>query len=434
MGRLFSGRALHSLAGLFFLCLPRSLPADPGARLSQWKLEARLRAPRLLAARKRIEAEVLRLSPSGGLPDPQVQVAYQLRSIETRVGPQRGTLSIQQALPSPGKRRLRRGLQEARVEFARAELRALESQLDAAVTRAYVEAWLTKERGDLNDEMVLLFEGSEEIARTLLASGKAPQEAVLQTQIELEVLRDRARQVRERLPSLWQDLRARVGSNRLDPPPSFSLAPPPRRDLVEGFLARLPAWLERAPALRTLNRRERQAAVEVSLERRRNQPELRLGLGWIPTQDARQAGVRGSGRDPILATLAFNLPLDRARNRALEEAKRREAEGFAHVSRQAELDLESRVRTWHFRFQDAVRREDLYRENLVPRARQSLEASFASFQAGLGTFPSLLEAERSLLEFEENRLRAFADQVLALAEIEAALGVPVAREIREEAR
>ena len=68
-----------------------------------------------------------------------------------------------------------------------------------------------------------------------------------------------------------------------------------------------------------------------------------------------------------------------------------------------------------FEHADAVRKVRLYRDSLLPKARQSLEASIVGYQNATVGFLDLLDAERVLLTLELARRRARTDAANAAA-------------------
>ena len=75
-----------------------------------------------------------------------------------------------------------------------------------------------------------------------------------------------------------------------------------------------------------------------------------------------------------------------------------------------------------FRHTDALRKTQLYRDGLVPKAEQALNASYTAFQAGETDFLNLLDAQRQWLDFQLSYQRALTDLAIARAEIEMLTG------------
>ena len=120
--------------------------------------------------------------------------------------------------------------------------------------------------------------------------------------------------------------------------------------------------------------------------------------------------------------ISINLPLGRGKLAAgvrEAEAKRRAADRD-RAQRENELAAEAKLAL--YRFSDADRKIGLYRDTLLPMARQSLAVNRKAFEAGKAGFTDVLDAERVLLEFELSLERAQADRATELARLEMLVG------------
>ncbi len=118
----------------------------------------------------------------------------------------------------------------------------------------------------------------------------------------------------------------------------------------------------------------------------------------------------------------LNVPIwfgkNKSRKRAAEADYRR-----ARYARAAAADqLEALVDDIVFRHTDALRKTRLYRDGLVPKAEQALNASYTAFQSGETDFLNLLDAQRQWLEFQLGYERALTDLAITRAEIEMLTG------------
>jgi outer membrane protein TolC len=77
-----------------------------------------------------------------------------------------------------------------------------------------------------------------------------------------------------------------------------------------------------------------------------------------------------------------------------------------------------------------MRKTRLYRDGLIPKAEQSLNANYTAYQAGETDFLNLLDAQRQLLDFQLQFERSKSDLAIKRAEIEMITG----REMAESAR
>ncbi|MCP4379449.1 MAG: TolC family protein [bacterium] len=131
----------------------------------------------------------------------------------------------------------------------------------------------------------------------------------------------------------------------------------------------------------------------------------------------------GDGADPVIAMVSINLPIWREKlDAGLRQAKFRRS--AAIYSRAAKLNsLRSQLKLIVYRYSDAQRKIALYRDTLLPKARQAMTATEAAYRGGKGSFLDLIDAQRVLLEFEITLHRAVADRSQRLAELEMLTGV-----------
>ena len=75
-----------------------------------------------------------------------------------------------------------------------------------------------------------------------------------------------------------------------------------------------------------------------------------------------------------------------------------------------------------YRYRDAFRKINLYRETLLPKARQAFQASRKSFETGKSGLMEVIDAERSMLEFELQLEHSFVLKLENVALIEKIVG------------
>ena len=152
-----------------------------------------------------------------------------------------------------------------------------------------------------------------------------------------------------------------------------------------------------------------------------------MGVTFIDTDEAFMPSTPDSGKDPVISTLSINLPIWYGKFRAA----RREATARHKAATQERKDKENKLiaglKMVIYDFKDAERKIDLYRDTLIPKAKQSLNVTQQAFAAGSADFLDLIDTQRILLEFELSYERALADRGQSLAEIEMLTGVEISR-------
>ena len=86
------------------------------------------------------------------------------------------------------------------------------------------------------------------------------------------------------------------------------------------------------------------------------------------------------------------------------------------------LALEAELEDALFGLRDAQRRQVLYRDDILPKARETLVSTTASYRSGRAALIDLIDAQRTLLEFDLALERSLADAFIAAARVRALVG------------
>ena len=389
---------------------------------------AALNNPALAAAFNRWKADLQQIPQVTALPDPKFTYQYYIQQVETRVGAQRQAFSVAQRFPWLGKLKLRgdAAAQAANASYQR--FRQEKLKLFYQVKDAYSEYYYLAKAVEITRQNAKLLEHIESIARIRYKTAAAGHPDIIRVQIELGKLADRVSTLEE----MRTPVAARVNAV-LNRPADTPVSVP--KDLAAGAveidLAALEALLAKNnPELAALDRQIAAEKIEIELARKNYYPDVTLGMSYIDT--ATSTGGRepsGDGADPVIAMVSVNLPIWREKlDAGLRQARyRRQA---ATQIRAAKLNsLQSQLRLIAYRYSDAQRKIGLYRDTLLPKARQAMTATDTAYRTGKGGFLDLIDAQRVLLEFEVTLHRGIADRAQRLAELEMVTGVrPDAKE------
>lgn len=381
-------------------------------------------SPALRASFETWRAATFRPEQERRLPEPTISYAVFVRSVETRVGPQRHRFGASQWFPWPTK--LRAGSDAAELE-AQAAQRRFEGHalyIAADVSAAYWTLWrLHRQAEVLRDEVDVLQSLSEQV-RGRLSVGAAELSDLAQIDLMGSQARDRHASVLERQRVASIQLVRVLGA------PDDTPTPVSRREPEVTGLAETPQELRAAAAehpdvqtLATLSdaagQREREARAERA-------PSFGVGVDWILTGEApANPGPADSGKDAVALTLSMKVPLwSRAYKAGEAEAR---ARGAALRSRalDARNGVAAQIGERAVLVDDAVRRVEFYGSTLIPQAETTFESVLASFASGRATVAELLLAEQALLGLRGERFAAQADYGTELARLERAVGRPV---------
>jgi outer membrane protein TolC len=401
-----------------------ALPAiDERSGLDDYLRYAALKNPGLEAAFQRWKAAVERMPQVRALPDPRFTYGYYIAEVETRVGPMQHAISLSQTFPWLGKLQDREdaAARAANVQYQRFEAAKLD--LFYRVEDAFNDLYLLKRSIDIAGENIELLGQFEGVARARYRVAAAGHPDVIRIQVELAKLEDRLRQLRDlRAPST---ARLNAALNRR---PDAAVAWPSAVSgrVTDKSIDDLLAILrENNPRLEALDEETERERINADIARKDGLPDLTVGLAYTVIGERNGVSIAGNGDDAFLASLSVNVPLWREKYDAgVREAIARR---LAVVNQRVEMtnlltaDLQQAI----FEHNDARRRVELYRDTLIPKATESLQASLAGFQQGTADFLDLVDTERTLLEFQLGLERALVDRATSCAQIERLVGATV---------
>ena len=402
--------------------LAAGLPAEPA--LADYLSFAAVHNPGLEAAFLRWKAALERIPQARALNDPQFTYRYFIVAQAARGGDMRHMFEISQAFPWLGKLELRGDVaaQEARAERQRFEAERL--RLFQRVKQAYYEYYYVGRAIAITQENVDQWRAIEGIARARYATNAASAPDVIRAQIELAKMENELRSLQD----LRQPSAAKLNAAMALPAEKELPFPPPREFPAMGASeAELAASAEEAnPELKAMRHRVAREKSGIELAKKDYFPDVMVGYAYNLMEKA--AGLPAMDmHNPMAVSVGLSIPIWWQKYAAgVREAQARlGAAGRDLREKTDSLQVDLRLASYNYR--NADRKIALYRDALVPKARQSLRSVQASYQTGASTFTDLIDAQRVLLELQLSYERAVADRQQSLAELETLVGRPLGR-------
>ena len=164
--------------------------------------------------------------------------------------------------------------------------------------------------------------------------------------------------------------------------------------------------------------RDRQA---VELARLDYKPDMTLGFTWIDVSNAGISPVT-NGRDAFLLTAGVNLPIYKKR---LDSSVRSAEAKAVSTAREYDAIRDGTLESVTDLFAQARSQQDLlvlFDEDILPKARQTLDVSSRAYNVGQVDFLQLIDNWRQLLRYEVNYRRLEASLRQTIAELERVVG------------
>jgi outer membrane protein TolC len=374
--------------------------------------------PDVLAAEEAVHAGRHRAQVAGGYPDLFFGYTYFVESIETRLGPQQSVFNLVQPVPFPGKLSLKQRVAAYDAELLEQRLFLTKLNIRKAVKEAYYSIAAVEEVIASLQEVRDIVERLEGILTARLESGTVYEQDILKIQVEKLKIDERILNYEKRRRSLIAALNALVAREphhqvRIEPIGAVTELPHTEEQLQDLALRRP----ELVSNELLIEKNER----ALSLAKRKYLPDFTLGASYFQIGKA-PADIPRSGEDAWNISIGMQIPLWFGKVRS--EVKERESMA-RHLERNleaAKLRTKAEINDQYGQYLVALELLHLYTEDLVPRAKASLESALAGYMTGEVDFLSVLDSERLLVELGISLAERKAEVERRIAEIEALVG------------
>jgi outer membrane protein TolC len=378
-----------------------ALPAlTPDSSLSNFLAYALLNSPTVEAAFYDWSASVENITVTRSLPDPQLTFQAYITDTLTSLMP-----GLFQGIPGPGKlkARARVATAESLDKYFTFESAVLQAAFN--LKRAYYQLGLWAEQVRVKQATLALLDSQERVRRAQNEAGTATLPDLLRVQSERDRVHVDLANLDDSHRSVLENFKAALGlmPQQPDPPaPSHVETGGENPDADE----LLRVAFERNPQLAAMAADVRTAEAGIAVAYKERVPDFNAGLSadvYAPPFYWPQVGMTlPIWRDKLAAEIA--------------QAKANELAAKSRL-KAAQIDLAVSFAEKLFACRETGRNLVLLENDLIPRARQSVETARAGYRANTLDFSGLTDAERTLLDLQLEVAETRTDHEIALAEL-----------------
>ncbi|MBT3200881.1 MAG: TolC family protein [Phycisphaerales bacterium] len=330
------------------------------------------------------------------------------RSLET-------TVALSQLIELGGKRAKRIKLAQADSRLAGWRYEAKRLSVLTDTTQRFIAVLAIQKKLELADEDLKLASAGFDAVTKQVTAGKASLVAKTKASVEVATGKIRAARIRRALTIARHELASAWGATR----PQFTRllgdlreisAIPPSKKLV--------AHLDQNPelAIWAAELQQRQAALD--LARAGAIPDVTAGVGYRHTRET------DDNDHAIVAGVSIPLPLFDRNQGAIRKA------GYSLLGaktqrRGAEVKLHTEFEKAYQTLASAHAEAVTLRDEVLPAARSSHEASGKSFAQGKAGYMDVLDAQRTLVEVREQYIEALEAYHSAVTRVEGIIAQPL---------
>jgi cobalt-zinc-cadmium efflux system outer membrane protein len=381
----------------------------------------------LTAARLEVERARGRLRQAGLRPNPTIDVEQITGRFTGSPEEKEFSVGVSVPLELGGKRGRRIDLASADLEAAEAEVADRERRLTSEVRAAFAEAMAALRELEITAELNSIDDQTVRFVQARVTEGDTPPLELNLLRADADRLRSRRSLVQGRLQAAMLRLKTLAGIPANDvlrfreELTALILPEPPT--LQEA----LDAALKGRPDLRLARLSEELAEAGLRLTRAQAVPDVtvwtRFGAGTM-IFDNTPVGVL-TDRDRALSFGAsISLPVFNRNQGAQLEARASVAQ-----ARSRREYLESLVRaevgSAYSRYEAARQALTVFEPGVLQRSQQNIQAVRGAYEIGAFRITDLLNEQRRLLDFQREFTEALTERYRALADLQAAIGMPV---------
>ncbi|KRS21780.1 membrane protein [Alishewanella sp. WH16-1] len=368
--------------------------------------------PAVQAALADVESARAELISAGAFMDPEFTLTQGLNDTGYR------TLGLSQEIPVFNRRSMAIEQGKATLRAAKAQLAQAQADVAANVVAAFSEYLYVRDSVALQRELVVIQEHFVAVVEQQYAAGSAAMSDLLRAQNALDEARSELDNLQAAQTSQQARLNGALGRDaRAALPDHFDL------EQTHAEFAALPAEIsdlyqlvqEQNAGLRATQYELEALQVARDVAGTAGLPRLMVGMEYMDTDmgDGTTAGM-----------VSVSLPIWRNNYRAQRAAADANFQGGLARLEAARLDAQAALSIALFEWREAERNRALYGDVLVQRAEQALASVLAKYTNNNATYADVVTSQQEWLGFSLAYRRALANQLAALATIQALI-VPV---------
>ncbi|GAB7524809.1 TolC family protein [Paraburkholderia sp. 2C] len=367
--------------------------------------------PQLRSARFNADATSGAIMQAGARPNPSLSLLQEGFSGADRTS----TALINQTIELGGKRDARLDVASYRREAALASLDSRTAALQADVASAFYGLLAAQRQLQVADESAQLAARSAGIADRRVLAGKVSPVEATKARVAASAAGIEAANARRRVATAVDVLANATGSEA------------PRERAATGDLDTLPSVdplaqlqqrIDSGPDSRVARAEALRANAAITAEKARRIPDITISAGM------KRISTTGAPINQAVIGISIPLPIFDTNKGALLEAVHQAEKADADVdAARARLQLElSQAYAAYETAADEARR---LKADVLPAAREALDAMSRGYELGKFGFLDVLDAQRTLFQGESQYVQALGDAHRAYAEIGRLIGAPI---------
>ncbi|MBN3582306.1 TolC family protein [Algoriphagus aestuarii] len=369
--------------------------------------------PGLKGSYKEFEAALEKAAQIRSLADPTISFGYFISPVETRVGPQRARLSLNQMFPWFGTLKYYGKGSEALAEAKFQSFINAKNKLFFDVSAAYFPLHELERFIEIEKENIEILSNYKSLATSQFSNGKGSMVDVLRVDIMLkdaETNLSILEKQRKPLIAVFNKLLNRPEDEVVEIEDLLMTAYIPDDYRKDSLLDSNPILQEFDFKIAAAQSNEHTAASQ-------SMPKIGVGLDYVIIGKREDMMVAGNGKNALMPMVSMSLPIFSGKYKAAQK----EAQLMQEAYRYQKEDFENQLISSYEKLDFAIAKQqaliDLYEEQMK-QTKQSLELLYSAYSNSENSIEEVLQMQQQVLKYQKLKVTAETALKINIAEID----------------
>lgn len=369
--------------------------------------------PGLKGNYKEFEAALQKAAQIRSLPDPTISFGYFISPVETRVGPQRARLSLNQMFPWFGTLKYYGTGSEAMAEARYQAFTDAKNKLYFKVISAYYPLYELEKFIWIEKENIEILENYKVLATSQFSNGKGAMVDVLRVDIMLKDAETNLTILeRQKTPlqTRFNKLLNRDENDSIEVLEDLEDTIVPEAYRRDSLLENNPKLLEFDYKILASHSNEMTAASQ-------SKPKIGVGVDYVIIGKREDMMVDDNGKNALMPMVSMSLPIFSGKYKAAQKEAQLMQESYQFQKEEFENELLTTYDQLNFQVSKQNDLILLYDEQ-IKQTQQSLELLYSAYSNSGKSFEDVLQMQQQLLKYQKLKVSAETALKINIAEID----------------
>ena len=380
-----------------------------GQDLGSYIQEAQQNNPDIQAVELRYNISEEKVNESNTLPNTEVSAGYFISEPETRTGAQKARFSVKQMIPWFGTFSAREEYATSMAEADYVKLAISKRKLALSVSETYYQLYALQAKQNILDENIELLKTYKELALTSVEVANASAVDVLKLQIRQNELLQKKEVLRQDFIAKQSAFNTLLNKNK-----EASVTVVDSLFLPSKKITSEVENLNLHPELLQYDKLYESVAFSEELNQKELQPNLGVGLDYIPVAERPDMNFTDNGKDIVMPMVSVSIPIFNSKYKSISKQNKLKQQEITAQKEEQKNKLENALKATQSRLETARITYNTQQKNLQ-QAKDAEEILLKNYETGTIDFNDVLDIQELQLTFQMEQVEAVKTYFTQLA-------------------